>query len=189
MKKIILTILGIAATFAAFGQGTIVIASNLGAKIYPILLPDGSTAKGSNYSIDVYVVNGAVPVFDAAHQIGTTMTLGANGRFALVGGQIVPGVAPGAVASLIARAWDTTTGTSYDTAVVKGFATFKSDILGGDTDNDPTTPPAVAKPMVTGKADGFQSIQLAGNVVVIPEPSTIALGALGVAALFLRRRK
>jgi hypothetical protein len=42
--------------------------------------------------------------------------------------------------------------------------------------------------MVSGKADGFQGIQLAGGVA-IPEPSTMALGALGAVALLLRRRK
>lgn len=183
MKKTILTILGVAATFATFGQGTIVIASNKGAVIYPVLLPGGATATGGNFSVEVFANN-----TDAANKIGATMTLGTNGRFSLSGSQTVPGGAPGAIVNLVARAWDNTTGATYDAATVKGSSTFKSPALGGDVDNDPSTPPAPALGMVTGNADGFQNIQLQG-AVVIPEPSTIALGALGVAALLLRRRK
>jgi hypothetical protein len=186
MKKLILTILGVAASFAAFGQGTIVIASNAGATIYPVLLPDGVTkATGANYSVEVFVNN-----TDAANKIGDTMILAANGRFSQSGSKNVPGVAPGAIANLIARAWDNTTGATYDLATVKGITSpFKSAALGGDVDGDPSTPPATAPGMVTGKADGFQNILLQGGAVVIPEPSTIALGALGAAALLLRRRK
>jgi hypothetical protein len=185
MKKTILTILGVAATFAAFGQGTIVIANNAGATIYPVLLPDGSTAKGTDYSVEVFAKN-----TDPANKIGGTMTLNpSNGRFSLSGGQQVPGVAPGAIADLIARAWDNRTGATYDAATIKGSSTFKSAALGGDVDNDPSTPPATAPGMVTQKPEGFQNIQLQGGPVIIPEPSTIALGALGVAALLLRRRK
>lgn len=177
MKKTILTIIAAAATFAAFGQGTVSIANNKGATIYPILLPDGSQAKGANYSVEVFA-----KTMDPANKIGPTMILGGNGRFAPVPtGQVVPGVPGGQIADLIARAWDNTTGNSYDTAVIRGFASFKSDVLGDNT----LTPPSPALPMVTGKVDGFTSIKLE----VIPEPSTIALGALGAVALLLRRRK
>jgi hypothetical protein len=184
MKKTILTILGIAASFAAFGQGTIVIASNAGATIYPVLLPDGVTkAVGANYSVEVFVTN-----TDPANKIGATMILGATGRFSLSGSQIVPGVAPGATATLVARAWDNTTGGTYDQSTLRGITSFKTAALGGDVDGDPSTPPATAPSMVTGKADGFQNILLQ-NLAIVPEPSTIALGALGVAALLIRRRK
>jgi hypothetical protein len=166
------------------GGGTIVIANNKGATIYPVLKPDGTKATGATYSVEVFVNN-----IDPANQIGSTMTLNSiNGRFSLSGAQIVPGVAPGAVATLIARAWDNTTGATYDSAFIKGSTTFKSDALGGDVDGDPSTPPATATAMVTGRADGFQNIQLQGGIA-IPEPSTITLGALGAAALLLRRRK
>ena len=184
MKKLILTILGVAASFAAFGQGTIVIANNSGATIFPVLMVDGTTkAVGPNYSVEVFATN-----TDPANKIGATMILGANGRFSLSGSQTVPGFAPGAIANLVARAWDNTTGATYDQATIRGIASFKSAALGGDVDGDPSTPPATAPSMVTGKADGFQNIQLQ-SLVPIPEPSTIALGALGAAALLLRRRK
>jgi len=179
MKKTILTILGVAATFAAFGQGTLVVANNSGATIYPVLQPDGATrATGSDYSVELFVNN-----TDPANKIGATMTLAASGRFFLSGSQTVPGGAPGAIVDLIARAWDNRTGATYDAALIRGSATFKSPALGGDVDGDPSTPPSPALPMVSGKPEGFQQIQL------LPEPSTIALGALGVAALLLRRRK
>jgi hypothetical protein len=178
MKKTILTILGVAATFATFGQGTLVVANNSGATIYPVLLPDGTTAKGANYSVELFTKD-TTP----ANKIGATMILAASGRFSLSGAQTVPGGAPGSVVDLIARAWDNTTGATYDTALIKGQSAFKSPALGGDVDGDPSTPPSPALPMVTGQPTGFQNIQL------LPEPSTIALGALGVAALLLCRRK
>jgi hypothetical protein len=180
MKKIILAILGVAATFATFGQGTITIANLNGSQVVPILLPDGTTAKGANYSVEVFSGDGAV-------KIGNTLIVKSSGLFN-GGAQSITGVAPGSIATLTIRAWDNTTGADYVSATLKGNATFKTSASGGDVDGDPSTPPAVPGAMVNGKADGFQGIQLQGPQIV-PEPSTIALGALGVAALLLRRRK
>jgi hypothetical protein len=179
MKKTILTVLGVAASFAAFGQGTVNVNNIKGSTIYFVLNPDGTQAKGANYSVEVLVGNTL---------IGSKMTIKANGSFALTGAQTVPGVAPGTPATLTARAWDNTTGATYDAATTKGTTTFKTAALGGDTDGDPSTPPATSPGMVSGLADGFQGIQMQG-APVIPEPSTIALGAIGAAALLLRRRK
>jgi hypothetical protein len=164
---------------SAFGQGTIVIANNLGATIYPVII-GCEVVKGPNYSVEVFV-----NWFDPANKIGQTMTLAANGRFSQSGAQTVPGVLPGAVATLVARAWDNTTGATYDTALRKGMTgPFKTAALGGDVDGDPSTPPATAPGMVTGKPDGFSFLYQ------IPEPgiATLAIAGFGMLTVMMWRQ-
>jgi hypothetical protein len=75
------------------------------------------------------------------------------------------------------KAW--TGGTSFDNATARG----ESNIITITATDPPATPAGLAANGLTG----FQ-LQAVGGPV-IPEPSTIALGLLGAAALFLRRRK
>jgi len=90
----------------------------------------------------------------------------------------VPGVTPGTSATFVLQAW--TGGTSYDTATgLRGQSDpFTVSNLGG-------TPPG-GLPITPPSLNGLQSFTL--NPVT-PEPSTIALAALGAAAFFIRRRK
>jgi hypothetical protein len=80
------------------------------------------------------------------------------------------------------RAWDNQNGqiTSWSQVMASGgmVASGTSDVLvlGGALSSPPNTPPY---------ADGLRSFQL----TQVPEPSLIALGALGLGALLLRRRK
>jgi len=193
MKKFIATILSVAAVSAVYGQGTIAtLSNNLGATIYPIFNVDGTTKlTGADFKVEVFT-------FDASKaggfgvQLGTTASPAANFRFNAGGNIVVPGGAPGTVATLIVRAWDSKTGATYDTATVKGNSgSFKTDVLGGDPDGDGPALPITGKSMATGAADGFKSFSLVGGSPNsnVPEPTTIALGALGAAALFIRRRK
>jgi len=172
MNKILATALGLAAFTAAYGQGTVLIQNNLGAAITYILTDAGAQAKGANYSVEVFKYDaGAAGGFGA--QLGSTVTIGANGRF--TAGQVsVPDAAGGTTAQLIVRAWDNTTGGSYAAALIKGSSTpFTTGVLGGAGN-----PPATPSSMVTGLASGFQSFALT------PEPTTIALGALGAKERF-----
>jgi hypothetical protein len=105
----------------------------------------------------------------------------------------VPGVAPGATASLVVRAWQ---GASLaaaksgglqclDETVPEGAGlAFTSRPLGGTPPQPGSTP--VPTPNMTGwgpeDGTGFELTQ-------VPEPSTIALAAIGIGALVLRRRK
>jgi hypothetical protein len=74
--------------------------------------------------------------------------------------------------------WDGAAGGDYDTSKANGGQTGMSGVFA-------ITPTAAPKP----PADlvGLQSFQLGGEV--IPEPSTFALGLIGIGALMLRRRK
>lgn len=90
---------------------------------------------------------------------------------------VVPGVAPGGQADLELRAWKGTGG--FGAATESGKVNW-SQATG--TWNNQLVPP----PPPTGASLAIPSnIQIA----IIPEPSTIALGLLGAAALLIRRRK
>jgi len=91
----------------------------------------------------------------------------------------LPGIAAGATAWIEVRVWDSTKGATYDAAKAAGGRYGDSNIFSLTT-GGPTTPPSAPAALA-----GLQSFAL----VAIPEPSTIALGMLGAAALLLRRRK
>ena len=92
----------------------------------------------------------------------------------------IPGVIEGGTATVQVRVWDNRGGTITTWAAAQANLTIpqgSSDIftvsgLGGIL----TTPPSI---------QNFRSF----NITAVPEPSTIALGVLGVGALLLRRRK
>jgi hypothetical protein len=91
----------------------------------------------------------------------------------------VPGIAAGESATVVVRAW---LGASYDTAAATGTAGQSAPLtIAGLGGVNPTTGAIVPTPDLAG----LQSF----NLVTIPEPSTIALGVLGAAALLYRRRK
>jgi len=89
----------------------------------------------------------------------------------------IPGIAGGSTAWIQIRVWDSTKGATYDAAKAAGSPYGDSNTfqltLGG----------AGSPPSVPAVMAGLQPFAL------VPEPSTIVLGMLGAAALFLRRRK
>lgn len=185
MKKIIATALGVAALSMAYGQGTIAtLSNNAGSTIYAIFDRDGTTKiTGADFKVEVFTYDAAKPG-GFGIQLGTTVSPAANYRFNAGGNIAVPNAAAGTTANLIVRAWDSKSGITYDSATIRGDSgAFASDVLGGDPDGDGPGLPITSKSMTSGLATGFQSFTL------VPEPTTIALGALGAAALFIRRRK
>lgn len=103
---------------------------------------------------------------------GTGNALAVDGLFSL-GVTAIPGTTPGSSGSVLLRAWDNSTGATYASAVEKAeiVVTFAS--LGANT---------APSNFVTGS--GFPGLTL-----VIPEPSTVALAALGVVGLFFAVRR
>lgn len=172
MKKTLIALLAAGASFAAFGQGKVQLDNLLGSGLVAIKGADGQTAIGDKYKIEVWSGNNLI----GAGAMYPNTTGARAGRFNL-GSFEVPGTASGASAKLTVRAWDGTTGATYAAATVKGqSAEFSTLPLGGPN-------PAGGPDILTPKLDGLQSFQLT------PEPSTIALAALGAAALVCRRRK
>lgn len=96
------------------------------------------------------------------------------------GGMSIPG-ATGTSVSLTVQAW--VGATTYAAATTKGFTTFNQAVQSWDPAAQPPAPKV--GPDLTMPAFALGQ----GTDPVIPEPSTIALGMLGAAALLIRRRK
>lgn len=178
MKKLILTtLLSFAAASVSLGQGLLNF-SSLAPGAPPVLGLDGTPVGGANYLVELLVLNPTSGNFEGGLQLGGN-TLGpievrtgnAAGLFTAGGTVTVPFVAGGDEATMLVRAWDTTTGADYAAAVIKGETTFTM-TLGGPA----PTPP-------NGILPHYQGIQL------VPEPSTYALAALGLGGLLYFRRK
>lgn len=94
----------------------------------------------------------------------------------------------GAVLSIEVRVWDSTVFSSWDaasTALAAGRHTVATAV--GRSTFDYTIPANTTTPGATS-ITGFRSFDLT-YIPAVPEPTTIALGALGAAALLWRRRK
>lgn len=171
MNKILLTIVSLAAGLSALAQvGNVNLNNNF--------TPAGATAKAFILGADSQPLAkalGSVEILDSTGAVIQSGGLGANGLFFL-GVTDIPGTTPGGAGSIIIRAWDNSTGSSYATATSKGQAIVTLTGLGGGA----IPPPGL------GTAGNFTGLQL----TVIPEPSTVALAALGmVGLLFVARRK
>ena len=137
-------------------------------------------ADGASFVAQLFQVNGA-----SLTAIGAT----ANFRAATTtspgtwsgGTRTLVGATQGAPLQLQVRAWDNAFA-SYDAAVAAGKGAGQSAVF---TFTDAmSSPPGAADNFMVN----FQGFSI-GQATVIPEPSTIALGALGVAGLLFFRRK
>jgi hypothetical protein len=178
MNKILLTSLGLIAAFSAYAQGTFNASNNY--------IPTGGTAKAfildGSTGLPYSKATGKVQIINVAD--GSTLSpngdagvsLSLDGLF-FINGLVVPGVASGGSATILVRAWDSASGATWSTATFRtaadsGIITV-SNLGGGPT------------PAATFAANS----NFVGLTVVVPEPSTIALAALGVAGLFFVARR
>jgi hypothetical protein len=90
------------------------------------------------------------------------------------GTRTLTGLTPGQTITLQVRAWDNTTGATYDSALRRGISTTFTYMIPA------TSPPPPASAFFMEGLRGF---------ALVPEPSVIGLGLLGVGALFLLRRR
>jgi len=181
MKKLLIALAAVMISAASFGQGTVFFSNRIpGVVEAPVTIgsADGAGA-GDQYTAGLWVVGagGALTPIPASFTPFRTVAAGGSPLLAKyivpVSEVAVPGVPKGGTATLRMRAWLTTAG-SFDaaTAIQRGeSADFTVAGLGGDV---------TAPPNPTG---------LQGFIIPVPEPTTLALGALGAAALLLRRRK
>lgn len=197
MKKLIaVAVLGLAAA-SSWAQGTIDF-RNLGVTFKTshdklVYLGDvgGTNPKlvGTNYAAGLFFLVGAdqaIGVPAAGIQAGglalfralTTTSPGAWLNPLSVGNtRILDGVPIGGIATLQVRVWDITKYQTFAQAFARGE-------YGWSAPFNYTVPAAGSAP------DAYYLNDLHAFAVVVPEPSTIALGVLGVAGfLFLRRRK
>jgi len=181
MKKALLVLAVLAAGASAFAQGTITFFNNnIGSPTYRagIFRPDG-TGAGAGFSVGLFLASDlSTPLskVDGSSGVTTFRTTSAQEVFATAADLVVPGVAPGATASLVVRAWETAAG-SFAASTVRGEQAFTSKALGGVNPAPP--PPSFPSPDMA-PFTGF---------TMVPEPTTFALGALGIGALALMRRR
>jgi hypothetical protein len=178
MNKLLLAVITLAAGLSALAQGTVNINNNF-------------TAVGASAKAFVYLDGGVLPVpkglgrvevLDATGAVispikdGTGNPFGADGLFFL-GVTEVPGTSAGGNGSIAIRAWDSSTGSTYATALSKAIQVVTITGFGGGLTPTPTL----------GTAGNFAGLTLSPGAV--PEPSTVALAALGVAGLFFVARR
>jgi hypothetical protein len=178
MKKLLVTLTAVLVSVSTFGQGTIFFNNRTSAGDVRIYAPGGVNGAGTAApSVTAQLFLQTAPGVYSALTPATTFRTGAAASFFVNPlDVVVPGVAAGTPATVIIRAWDTAAG-SYDAAALRGESQpLTISGLGGV---NPQTGAIVPTPDLAG----LQSFTL------VPEPSTIALGVLGAAALLYRRRK
>lgn len=165
-----LTVLWAANTMAA--PTATVAANNYGAGAGQIFLEtQGNLAPIANTWVQL--LSGGQVVADNTGE--TVIPLSEPGMF-FGGIGLIPGATPGQPTDLTLRAW--TGAASWDAATIRGEATWNQ--------ATGTWDPAAVPPSAPVGADLTNP---AITMTVIPEPSTIALGLIGGAALLLFRRK
>jgi hypothetical protein len=174
MNKILLAaIAGLTITASALAQGT------LGAvNLNNNFTPPGGTTRAYVLAEDGSRLTAAVGMVEVLDSTGAVIKSGAISSLAGVfsfGVTDIPGTTAGGNGSIIIRAWDKTTGATFAEATSKGVSPIVTLTgLGGGTIPAPTL----------GAIGNFTGLQL------VPEPSTVALAALGVLGLiFVARRK
>jgi len=202
MKKALLTLAAVAMASSAFAQGTINFFNNnlTGATgtyragifrdndtaVRGDTKGDSTIGAGAGFTVGLFTAsNLTTPLATMTFRTTTAQEVFLNS----VPDVAVTGTPAGSTASLVVRAWSTAAGT-YAAALADtangwqwGEQAFTSRALGGPNP-DPTSP-AIPSPDM---GPGFLGFEMDSNPIV-PEPTTVALGALGIGALLLRRRK
>lgn len=180
MKKLIVGASLVAAAVGALAQGQFQFA-NLNANTTPVIdapvrNSDGTLLEGTAFLANAYIKLATDPDSSYSPVGGVTPFPFRTGTRA---GYIVPIALTTTYAhdteiNVEFRAWEAAGGTSYDAAKNAGFKYGKS---------APVTLKVQAAPFFPADMIGLQGFSL------VPEPSTMALGVLGAAALLLRRRR
>jgi len=171
-KSIIAALAFVAAAASVSAQGTFSANTATGSK--PRITVNGVNAVAADNVWVQILVNGAPSALDPFQ---LTLTGGNAGLFSK-GTVTVAGVAGGATANITINAWDKDTGADYASASVRASQTLSNFALGGavDANGIPGLPNSIV-PAFTGLN------------LVVPEPSTYALAALGLGGLLFLRRK
>jgi hypothetical protein len=199
MKKLITTAACTMAAAAAFGQGLFQFQSTLGTQGQAptagvvndntIVLPNANgtaanpaTGKPADVPYQAEVAIGTGTTLASMTLYPASISPLGGGYF--FGPQLtVPGSAPGTSVNFDVLVWNPADGSTYAAAVAKaGSITGSSGVVTGYSLGGPN--PAGGPPFTAGNPN-FAGFSLSQT----PEPTTLALGAMGLGALLLRRRK
>jgi hypothetical protein len=180
MKKLLVTLAAVLISASAFAQGTVVFnnrnLTGAGGTLYHA--PITGNTVGATAQLFLVGTGGALT------PLTPTQTFRPAPNNAFFVGPVtveVPNVAAGTSGTIVrVRAWQ---GASWDAATERGESTdITLGPLGG-------TPPGGLPPVTPPDLGGLNGANGLQSFAIVPEPSTIALGVLGAAALLLRRRK
>ena len=169
MKKTLAILAALVTAGSAYGQGIITFFS------LTEITKDAALGGGGAGTGPQAFTAGLFLASDVNTPLGTTDFVAGTGYLNAID-ITVPGFAPGTSTALfVVRAWET--GKTFATSTMTGqHAPFTSGPLGGpNPPNPPLTPPDLG-PNFTG-------------FVITPEPSTYALGVLGLGAVAMMRRR
>jgi hypothetical protein len=178
MKKLIVILTAVLVNVSTFAQGTIKFNNRItGLVDAPVGFFGSGVGWGSipGAMAQLYLIpaSGAPVALTPATTFRTTSAAAMFYINEPTSGVIVPGVPAGSTANIQMRVWSG--GSSYETAQYRGESNIIPVSLGGT--------PAVGAPIPDAVLVGLQGFTL------VPEPSTMAFGILGSAALLFRRRK
>jgi hypothetical protein len=169
---------------SSYGQGTLFFSNKHGTVDAPVLADAGGKISGPNYMAQLYAgpVGGALAAIgDPAPFYPTSVTAAQGYWKAADTTRIVPGVAPGAQAAVQILVYDSTKFATADLAKASlGSPGTGQSAVFNVTTGGVGTPPNLPQDLVG--LTGF-------TVSTVPEPTVLALGAIGGLALLLRRRK
>jgi hypothetical protein len=179
MKKLLVTLAAVLVSVSTFAQGTIKFNNRLTGQVdAPVSLPGGAGAgsqAGAMAQLYLIPATGDPVALTPATTFRTTSAAAMFYVNEPTTAVTVPGIAAGSTANIQLRVW--IGGSSYETASqFIGESNIIPVSLGGV--------PAQGAPIPDAVLTGLQGFELR----VVPEPSTIALGVLGAAALLYRRR-
>jgi len=186
MKKALMILSSMLVAVGAFAQGTVNFAARVtGVYDAPVFLDTvggPNKASGAAYMAQLY----AGPSASALAAIGSPVPFltGTGAGYWRSAALAIPSVAPGATASVQIRAWAASAGATYEAALAANGGTGQSTVLNGIVTGGAGSPPSLPTDLA-----GLTSFAIAGGTPVVPEPSVLALGALGGLALLIRRRK
>jgi len=191
MKKALIILSSVLVAVGAFAQGQVNFATKIAAgtagdynaPVFVGTVAGGVKADGPAYMVQLYAGATSSALTPVGAPLPFRSGIAAGNWFAtaetIAAGQVD---ATSKSAFVQVRAWAVASGATYEAALASGSGFGAGNI----TSVVPTTAPAVPANLA-----GLTSFAISGGVVVppVPEPSIMALGALGGLALLLRRRK
>jgi hypothetical protein len=183
MKKLLITAAALLVTVSTYAQGVVVFGNSASSLILDG--KDGLAAAGAD-GIRAALYWAPLSDPDNFTQIGAFANVGVPVAGTFSGGNRTTGnaTAPGAVARFQVRAWESAYGATFEEAIAApamgGRVALRgvSNIMEFQTGAPPASPPTT---LINNGLQGF--------TVVVPEPSVVALGIMGVGALLLLRRR
>jgi hypothetical protein len=178
MKKILLAIAALVIAVSAQAQGTLTFHNKVGTEVNAKVTNDGVGVAGAEYTAQLVLVggNGSLTALTPTAIFRTGAGIGYVSQ--PTEEVVVGGVAAGSSGTFRMRAWNTAAGSYAAASTIAGnwsgqSAPFTVSLGGG---------------LLPGSnLVGLQAFSV--TLTPVPEPATIALLALGGAALLIRRRK